>query len=84
VGVNRVSVTAKFSEYDAGIPKDIVVAATRIAASLLESAGNVGNIQSEELEGHKITYGSNQIQNSAFNDPIVKMILEQRRDVLLG
>lgn len=88
-GVNRISVTAKFSEYDGMVPKDIQIAATRICANLLASSTNTGFLVSEELEGHKVVYqsargGGEIIDKVAFNDPIVSAILDQRREILVG
>lgn len=88
-GLGSVAVTAKFSEYDNGVPEDIQVIATRIAAEILntgkrESAG--GNVSSESLEGHSIHYdtSSDVLETIADNDPIIKSMLALRTEPLVG
>lgn len=88
VGERRIAVKGKFSEYDYAnneVPADIVMVATRLAAGVL-GAGSLagdGNIESEELEGHKIKYSVQQssISEIAQSDPILAGILDARREV---
>ena len=82
-GKKNIKVTAKFSEYDGGVPSDIVVIATRIAAGII-NAGKVdssgGNVASESLEGHSITYDTSQtaIENITSQDAIIQSSLQLR------
>lgn len=84
-GIHRVGVTASFSEYDDGVPADIQIAATRLAAGVLKSGINVssGEIKSESLEGHSITYKDNitVIEGIAVTDPTVASILSTRAEL---
>jgi|GEM_PF-2110048 len=91
VGLRRVGVTAKFSEYGDGgtVPTDIQTAATIMAAEVLNQgkiASSGGNIASESLEGHSISYdtSASALDGIASNNPNVKSILDLRRDLLLG
>lgn len=85
-GIQRIAVTATFSEYDGGVPADIQILATRLASGIINSgkqAGSGGNVQSESLEGHSITYD---VDNTTFEgiseqDPIVKSILASRAEL---
>lgn len=83
-GYSNVRVSAKFSEYNDGIPEDIQIAATRIAAAFLNSAMNVGSVQSETIEGHSITYSNESFDKTAMEDPIVQSILAMRRELVIG
>lgn len=90
-GNRRVAVTAVFSEYDATntkVPEDIQVAATRIAADVLQSSSQstTANVASESLEGHSISYKNPNeiIDKVAMEDPFVMSILEQRRELFVG
>lgn len=79
-GVHRVAVTAQFSEYDGGIPADIVTLATRITVGILNQgkiAGSGGNVLQESLEGHEIRYQINTsaIEGIAQDDPTIAAIL---------
>lgn len=82
-GKKNLKVTAKFSEYDGGVPSDIAVIATRIAAGII-NAGKVdssgGNVASESLEGHSITYDTSQtaIENITSQDAIIQSSLQLR------
>lgn len=85
-GIQRVAITAKFSEYDGGVPADIQIVVTRLAAGILNAgriASQGGNVQSESLEGHSITYATNQstIEGLSESDPTVSAILSQRREL---
>ena len=90
-GSQRLALTAKFTEYDftnAKVPDGIVIAATRIAGGVLgagKAAGQGGNIQSESLEGHSVTYDASQdaINTVATSDPIIQGILSSRKTLLL-
>lgn len=87
-GTANIGVTAKFSEYDGGVPEDIAIAATRIAGGILNAgkqAGDGDNIESESLEGHSIKYSTdnNAIKTIADSDPILKAILDGRKEVLI-
>ena len=90
-GLRRMTVTARFTEYDYvsnAVPADVVAAATRLAAGIL-NAGKVasqgGNVQSESLEGHSITYdsGHNTLSSLADSDPIIQNMLAERREIML-
>ncbi len=79
-GVHRIAVTAQFSEYDGGIPADIVTLATRIVVGILNQgkiAGSGGNVLQESLEGHEIRYQMNTsaIEGIAQDDPTIAAIL---------
>lgn len=87
-GSRRVAVTAKFSEYDNGVPKDIQTATTIIAVGVLNQgtiASSGGNVASESLEGHSITYdlSTSTLDEIAEGSPIVKSILEIRRELFV-
>jgi hypothetical protein len=70
----------------AGVPADIQIAATRLAAGVI-NAGKIaalgGNIASESLEGHSITYNirGTDFEGISENDPTVKAILEAREEL---
>jgi hypothetical protein len=87
-GVHRIAVTATFSEYDSGVPADIQIAATRLAAGVI-NAGKIaslgGNVAAESLEGHSITYNvrGTDFEGIAENDPTVKSILAARQELLV-
>lgn len=87
-GSGRISVTAVFSEYDGGVPEDIQTIATRLAGSILkgtsDDAGNAG-VKREVIEGHDITYSSSAdtISSMADKDPIVKGVLDSRKQLYL-
>jgi hypothetical protein len=88
-GLRRVAVTAKFSEYDAGVPFDIQNIATRLAASVIRGSKNdlgSGGLKSESLEGHSVTYAtsSDEINSIAEGDPFIKSALSQRAEILVG
>lgn len=87
-GSGRIAVTAKFSEYDGAIPQDIQLAATRIAADVLQQGKTtaVGNVQSEALEGHSITYRNPNeiIDKVATEDPFINTLIESRKSIDLG
>lgn len=88
-GTANIRVTARFSEWDGGVPEDIAMAATRIAGDMLKSQVSTttgGAVSSEEIEGHKITYDTSQttIEDAATKDPFVMSVLEQRRELLVG
>ena len=84
-GIQRIAVTAIFSEYDEGVPADIRMIATKLAASLL-MAGKLtsqGGVKSESLEGHSITYetATTSLEGIAETDPTVKSLLAQRKEL---
>lgn len=95
-GVHRIAVTAKFSEYDDGVPADIQLVATRLAVAVL-NAGKQANIsgngiKSESLEGHSITYASGSsssdgnsqnLEGLANGDPTVSAILATRAEAFV-
>lgn len=87
-GSGRIAVTAKFSEYDGAIPQDIQLAATRIAADVLQAGKTsaVGNVQSESLEGHSVTYRNPNeiIDKVATEDPFIANLIESRKSIDLG
>lgn len=87
-GMQNIAVAAKFTEYDfvnSQVPSDIILVATRLASGIVNSgkvSGAGGNIQSESLEGHSITYDTNAdtISELAANDPIIMNVLGARRE----
>lgn len=88
-GDSRIKVTASFSEYDGGVPSDIQLVATRLVAGIInqgkvDSSG--GNVSSESLEGHSISYDTSisAVENIADNDPVVRATLDARKSILLG
>lgn len=86
-GDARIAVTAKFSSYDDGVPEDIQMVATKIAADLLNmGSANAEAVKSESLEGHKVEYQDpySSIDKIASNDPYVRSVLDLRRDISLG
>jgi hypothetical protein len=86
-GIHRVAVTAQFSEYDGGVPADIQIVATRLAAGVLKAGTNVsaGEVKSESLEGHSITYetNANNLEGIATGDATVSNILVSRQELLI-
>lgn len=88
-GSRRMSVTGKFTEYDYtanAVPDDIVMAATRLAAGILNAgkiAGQGGNVQQESLEGHEIRYDitTNSLEALTSTDPILQGMLAGRREI---
>lgn len=85
-GIHRIAVSAMFSEYDSGVPADIQIAATRLAAAVINQgkyAGKGGNLLQEALEGHEIRYqiGANTFDGLNANDPTVASILENRMEL---
>lgn len=86
-GAQRIAVTGKFSRYNAGVPQDIKMAATKICADMLNAGGNdASNIKSESIEGHSITYRdpNETIDKVAVSDPTVISILTSYKGVSLG
>lgn len=90
-GQRRMAVTALFTEYDfanSKVPDDIVLAATRMAAGVINAgkiAGLGGNVQQESLEGHEIRYDvtNNALQTLTDGDPILEGMLAERREIFL-
>lgn len=85
-GYAQVQVTAKFSEWNGGVPQDIQTATTKIAADILNlGLQNAGLVEEEMLEGHKVKYRSpnETIDSVAFNDPVVQTILDMRKQLLV-
>lgn len=68
------------------MPADIQLAATRLAASVINQgkfAGSGGNVLEEELEGHRIRYqvGAENFDGLSASDPTVASILENRKEL---
>lgn len=87
-GKANVGVTAKFSEWDNGVPEDITIAATRIAAGILNAGKQSGtgeNLESESLEGHSVSYNTTNVAINTLKDtdPILNAILSGRREVMI-
>jgi hypothetical protein len=88
-GSRRMAVTGRFTEYDYttnAVPYDIVMAATRLAAGILNAgklAGQGENLQQESLEGHEIRYNitNNSINTLADGDPILQGMIAERRQI---
>lgn len=87
VSDGSLKVTATFSQYDNGVPEDIQIAATRIAAQLIgrsASGAETSGVVKESIEGYSVDYGSDgTISYIAMSDPIVKGILEGYREPLV-
>lgn len=87
-GNRRIAVTATFTEYEGGVPGDIVLAATRIAAGIINAgkySGQGENLQEESLEGHMVRYNitNNSIDTLMATDPILSNILGARREIYI-
>lgn len=87
-GTSNISVTATFSEYDGGVPEDIVIAATRIVGGIInagKAAGNNENLTHESLEGHMVRYNTTNlaIATLAETDPILKAVFDGRKEVMI-
>jgi hypothetical protein len=85
-GVQNIAVTAKFSEYDGAVPEDIQIIATQLAAGVLNQGRNAssgGNVQSESLEGHSITYSTSDdmLEGIGMANPTIAGLLSARREV---
>lgn len=85
-GIQNISVTALYTEYDGGVPTDIQTVATMMGAEVLNQgkiASSGGNIASESLEGHSISYdtSASAMDGIANNNPNVQSILELRREL---
>lgn len=83
-GTDVVQVTANFSEYDpnnlgAGVPADIQIVATRLAAALLND-NIINGVVREQLEGHLVMSG---FERFAITDPFVVSVLELHRELLV-
>lgn len=83
-GADVVIVTANFSEYDtnnlgAGVPADIQMVATRLAAALLND-NMINGVVREQLEGHMVMSGFDKV---ALNDPFVQSVLDLHRELLV-
>lgn len=88
-GSGVIAVTAKFSEYNSGVPQDIQTAATIMCAEVLNQgkiASSGGNVASESLEGHSVSYdtSSSSLDGIAAANPNIKSILDLRRELLVG
>ena len=88
-GTGRIAVTAQFSEYDAGVPEDIELIATRLLAAIIRGSSfdsNSAGIKKESIEGHSVEYStsSDTLDTLATGDPIVRSVLEQHRELLVG
>lgn len=90
-GLRRIAVTGKFTEYDyanSEVPADIVLAATQLAAGILnggKKAGTGANVASESLEGHSISYDTSAsvIESLADADPVIQGMLGERREIYI-
>jgi hypothetical protein len=86
-GIHRIGVTAKFSEYDGGVPADIQLLATRLVAGVMTGGKNVsaGIVEKESLEGHSITYDVSQaaFEGLATGDATINSILKSRQELLI-
>lgn len=85
-GIQNIAVTATFTEFDGGVPQDIQLAATTLAAEVLNQgkmASSGGNVKSESLEGHTIHYdtSASAMDAIASNNPNIKSILDLRREL---
>jgi len=85
-GIQNIAVTATFSEYDGAVPTDIQTIATILAAEVLNQgkiASSGGNIASESLEGHSVSYDTSQstMDGLAINNPSIQGLLEQRKEL---
>lgn len=88
-GIANIAVTATFTEYESGVPQDIQTVATRMIASILEGTADdvqSGGIKRESIEGHTLDYATSvdSFDKLLTGDPVIRTILEQRRDLYLG
>lgn len=87
-GLRRIGVTATFSEYASGVPEDIQTLATVLASGIINSgkiASSGGNVSSESLEGHSVSYdtSASAIDDLADGNPIVQNILGSRKEIMI-
>lgn len=88
-GQRRIKVTGKFTEYDYvnnHVPGDIRMVATQLVCAALKTMSNAesGNIASEALEGHSVTYNTTNTFEDAFSkNPVLQGILDQRKDIFI-
>lgn len=85
-GIQRIAVTATFSEYNSGVPEDIKILATILAIGVINQgkyAAIGGNVMQESLEGHEIRYAPNaaNLNGIAEGDPTVQAILTSRKEL---
>lgn len=87
-GYANIAVTAQFSEYYDGVPEDIRIVATRLAAGTIAAGAMDENgvaIKGETIEGHSLTYDASPDTLTALTtgDPIVSAILDQRKKIMI-
>lgn len=85
-GIENIAVTATFTEYDGGVPEDIQIAATSLAAGVLNVGKNAslgGNVASEQLEGHSVTYDTTDtsFEGIVLTNPTIQGILDARKEI---
>lgn len=88
-GIQNIAVTALFTEYDGAVPQDIQTIATILASGVINQGKNAssgGNIASESLEGHSVTYDTsdNTIEGVSSMNPAIVGLLEQHRELYVG
>lgn len=90
-GSGNIAITGKFTEFDAdeGVPSDIQHIATVLAGSVINQGKNAssgGNVASESLEGHSVTYdtSNNSLEGMVTDNPGISGLLEARRELYLG
>lgn len=77
--LSSIKVTATFTEYDGEVPGDITLAATMLAAAMLDQGEDAG-VTSESIEGHSISYD---VAAKATQSPVIHNILELRKQILI-
>lgn len=87
-GLRRIAVTARFSEWDGGVPEDIQTLTTHLVCGVINAgkyASVGGNVYQEALEGHEIRYQQNSpaILGIVSTDPVVQAILQTRKELYL-
>lgn len=78
-GIANIKITAKFSEYDGGVPAWVQQLATTMCGLMFSLGGDSAGVKRESLEGHSIEYAVEQLGNS----PEVQSIIEQHKDLLV-
>lgn|SRR3990167_1219659 len=87
-GAGNIGVTGTFTEYDGGVPQDIVIAATHIAGGVFNAGKTSGSgeaVAEESLEGHTIKYNtsSSSIDTIAASDPVIQIMLDSRKEIMI-
>jgi hypothetical protein len=87
-GHANVAVTAQFSEYYDGVPEDIKMVTTRLAAAGLDTThvdASGSAIGKEMIEGHTIEYAGNSMNwdSLAAADPFIASVIDGRKKIMI-